>query len=210
MQERVLLDEEIGRIESRLKMMLPWLDNCYGRAERRKNVAIEDDGYVVDNSNPRKTYYYPAVYVKDGEYLNLMPSDRRKNMCFFKVDGAQTIGGEGRSFSLKAKMSVIFWVNLKDIFGDGDYRWTENVKYDILSALKSCRNITLETVYEDTEDVWNGYTMRDCLDFTMSPWYSVRVDFELSTTQKCRKMPEPEPEPTKGSFNEDFNQDFDK
>lgn len=210
MQERVLLDKEIDRVGRHLVRLVPWIENCYGRAERRKTVAIEEDGYVVDNSNPRKTYYYPAVYVRDGEYLNLMPSDKRRNMCFFRVDGAQTIGGEGRSFVVKANMSVIFWVNLRDLYGDEDYHWTENVKYDVLSALKSCRDVRMTAVYEDMEEVWDGYTTRDCIDFMMSPWYGLRVTFELKSEQTCRRIPRPEPEPKHGSFNEDFNEDFDK
>lgn len=206
MQEKRLFDARIDAVRERLQSELKWLDNAYGRVEIRKRLLTSAQGErdTAQYGKDAKTYYYPHYYVGENEYKNLMPSDSSENMCFFYLEGRQSVTSYGISFILKGTVEVVFWVNLQTIFGDTDYRWSENIKNEILFALSGCGGVKVLAVYDEPERVYERFTLRDCIDFTMSPYYAIRVECEMEAAQACR----PTQQEVVGSFDDSYDESY--
>lgn len=180
MQEKRLFDKEISDILAVLGNKLSWLTNPYGRVERRRSVKFNK------NRTAQTTYYFPAFYTSNGEYLNLLPSDSRCNTCFFYINDAQNVDDNAMAVSLKATANVIFWVDMRTIYDDEDGRYTENVKNDILSALRTCPKVETKRIFEQPENVYKDFTIVDVpTEFTMAPYYAVRFELTLIARQTC-------------------------
>ena len=76
----VLLDLVLQNIQETLLAKIDWLDYAFGRAY--KNVKYENDG---------RKYIYPAVYVNDGEYIDMTPNDNLGNFTWFDIYDPQIV-----------------------------------------------------------------------------------------------------------------------
>lgn len=206
MQELRLFDYTISRVQNRLQSRLPWLRHCYGRVERRKGerkVTVENAQY---NGVRKQTFYYPHLYLGNGDYKNLMPSNEHEDMCFFYLDGRQTVKQYGRFPQVESTVNAVFWVDMRNIFGDDEGRYTENVKEEILMALNGCEGVRVDAIYEECEKVYEKFTYRDCVDFCMSPYYAVRFECTMAAEQGCVQTT---PRRT-GSFDDSYDDSYEK
>lgn len=97
--------------------------------------------------------------------------------------------------------AIIFWYDLRDIAGDQDFLYTEEVKNQIITTLSSAGilktngSLRIYTVYEDFENIYRGYTLSKVYNeylykgediqaydkqYFMYPYAGLRVEFELT------------------------------
>ena len=185
--DKRLFDLAIDKVNVVLERHLSWLEKAYGRTVRRGATKIDSR-----TSNPSKgreqLYYYPSLYKEDGEYMNMLPSDSRKNVCFWQVHDAQTVDDNMTFPRLTAKVSCIFWVKLTDIYAEADYEYTENIKEDILDALKVAPYVNVKKIYEEPKNVFSDYAVSEVpVQFQMFPYYSIKVEMEMTVQMGCRE-----------------------
>lgn len=176
--DKKLFDKAIDIINERLERELRWLKKAYGRTVKRTTVK-EEVGKKV-------SYNYPSLYKGNHEYENMLPSDSRRNVCFWNVQDEQTVDAQMQFPRLTAKVSCIFWVKLTDIFAEVDYAYTEHIKEDVLNALHTCPYIVIKKVIEQPDNVFKEYTVKDVpVQFLMFPYYALRVEMEMKVQAGC-------------------------
>src|SRR5574344_78571 len=148
-----LFDTSITSIGDSLMKSLHWINTNYGRTERRKTEKLE--------RNKTTSYYYPAKYTGNGEYINTLPNDTSKNSVFFSVEDAQEFVSTNAYAVLKGRVNAIFWVDLRTIFPNVELSNTEEIKDEIIFAFSKCPNVELLNIYEQPDNVFNKYTIKD-------------------------------------------------
>lgn len=150
----VLLDLVLQNIQETLLAKIDWLDYAFGRAY--KNVKYENDG---------RKYIYPAVYVNDGEYIDMTPNDNLGNFTWFDIYDPQIVelGTRGAPvFSYSG--ALVLWCNQESIFGNSDFVYLEELKQQILEVLQSPGILSYGKVlplrvYDRFENIYKGYTI---------------------------------------------------
>jgi len=179
-----LVDKALGEIQTGIAAKLPWLDKVFGRVETMRRVK---DG---------KTQTFPAVYVGDNEYLDLMPDGHIGNYCFFVTDdlGKKVLNIGGANVLVKMPISVIFWWDYRTAFPD-DVNTSNsiNVVSLVLDAFQgiTTRKSSLRVTgwSDDAKQIYKGFTNTDYYQgatsrevrqqFLMRPYGGVRIDFLL-------------------------------
>ena len=176
-----LLDKAIKEIQTQLST-LSWLDKAFARAYK----AVEErDG---------KKFYYPEIYVGNGEYLSMMPNDNMDSYCFFDRRDPDYVEDDGvniGAFSLiRSTVSIVFYWNLERIDSTKTYRYGELLKKDILGILH--RGLTLgpivkvNAIYEDIEKVFEGYTIdASKTQLFKHPWQGMRFECTITYREEC-------------------------
>lgn len=161
-----LMDNPIAEINQLLKAKLPWLQNAFGRANK-----------LVKKLND-KDFFYPGVYNGNSEYLNVMPGEYNGNFSFFYITGYQKIETFRPWTKIAGNVSLIFFVNLDTIFPDNDIRHTEELKDEIIRALKTNKSkLELVEITENPEEVYKEFSFREIdYQYQMHPYFCIRFN----------------------------------
>lgn len=182
-QTPYLHDKVINEVCEALTTNLPWLDVTYGRCER-----------LVKKENDGKRYYIPAIYKKCENYESLLPDDRKGCYSFFVMREPQTVSQQVQNeVRIKSPFSLIVWVDMRRVerkMNMPDNRNTEYIKEQVLSVLNTALtrkgSITVESIYERAENVFQGFTLDEVKNqFLMSPFAGFRFDGTMIVTNDC-------------------------
>ena len=182
-QTPYLHDKVINEVREALATNLPWLDVTYGRCER-----------LVKKENDGKRYYVPAIYKQCENYESLLPDDKRGCYSFFVMREPQTVSQQVQNeVRIKSPFSLIVWVDMRRVerkMNMPDNRNTEYIKEQVLSVLNTALtrkgSITVESIYERAENVFQGFTLDEVQNqFLMSPFAGFRFDGTMIVTNDC-------------------------
>ena len=182
-QATYLHDKVINEVREALATNLPWLDVTYGRCER-----------LVKKENDGKRYYVPAIYKQCENYESLLPDDKRGCYSFFVMREPQTVSQQVQTeVRIKSPFSLIVWVDMRRVerkMNMPDNRNTEYIKEQVLSVLNTALthkgSITVESIYERAENVFQGFTLDEVQNqFLMSPFAGFRFDGTMIVTNDC-------------------------
>ena len=182
-QAPYLHDKVINEVREALATNLPWLDVAYGRCER-----------LVKKENDGKRYYIPAIYKKCENYESLLPDDRKGCYSFFVMREPQTVSQQVQNeVRIKSPFSLIVWVDMRRVerkMNMPDNRNTEYIKEQVLSVLNTALtrkgSITVESIYERAENVFQGFTLDEVKNqYLMSPFAGFRFDGTMTVTNDC-------------------------
>lgn len=157
----VNLDGQIFRLQQ-VFQPVEWLEYAFGRTWAAYRIK-ERKGTII----------YPNVYVGNGEYESMLPNDRYKSYCYFiPRDGLRrhqytAIPKTSRN-SFKSALDIAFYFNLKKINPTANYVHTENLLLDVLQALRSVNNYSVDEIFYEPRNVFEGYT----IDFVETQYLS--------------------------------------
>lgn len=178
----VNIDRPIQALQQSLAT-LPWLAKSFGRSF---------ESFRKDSAN--KVWTYPEVWQGAGiDLLNAMPNDNLNSQSFFKVeDPIEVIDYEPNRYSkMKARVSIIFWFNLKLIDPDLDYRYVELLKGQAQrviteSAQTHDSSFAITRIWETAVEVFRGYTMDLFTDQALvHPFGGFRFETALTFNEDC-------------------------
>lgn len=184
----VMLDRVIGEIQKGLIEGLPWLDAAFGRSQKLVKT-IDGKRYVTPN------VYCGGLEGKGkNDYLEVSPDSNIGNFSFFVIHDPETIATfPGQPAEIKAPFSLIFWFDLRTIYGSDTNRNTELIKAQILKILNgrtpwhlSGGRILINKSYERAENIYNGFTLDENFNqYMMHPYGGLRLDGVLEFTEYC-------------------------
>ena len=176
----VLFDKGSREMATVLSSRLDWLDNAYGKAERRVEQVDE------------VAYSFPAVPVGIKEYLRLMPDDSLGNFCFFDFVDPAAIDRQSKHLVRASSLcGVVFWGDLRSVYpSDAANRTLENVKREVLSVLEQYSTPTtrfsVQSIAERAENIYPGYTARELHNqYLMRPYFGFRINGLMTVSQNC-------------------------
>lgn len=184
----VMLDKAIGEIQIALADGLPWLDAAFGRAQK---LVKEINGRRIATPN---VYCGSSQGCGTNDYLDVSPDSFKGNFCFFVVDDPQNIGWEPNAeMEQRAPFSIIFWFDLRRVFGALNNRNTEYMKAQILDILNGrsgwlMRNgsIRINKCYEQAINIYRGFSLDECDNqFLMHPFAGFRFEGEIKVDTPC-------------------------
>lgn len=179
-----LFDKVIRELQQALKEGLPWLENSFGRVERR-----------VTEVNERRLYV-PAIYQQDGQYGIMLPDDRLGCYSFFVMhDPQEVLNRMQTEVRIKSPFSLIVWVDMRRVekkMRMPDERNTEYVKEQVLSVIETASkrkgHISINRIYERAENVFDGFSLDEVNNqFLMSPFAGFRFYGEMIVTNDCNQ-----------------------
>lgn len=170
------VDRAIYQAQVQLAALLPWLQVIYGRAYRQLKKEI--------NKNVRVGYdehYFPETWGKNREVVNCMPNANVASQVFFVVrdptESAEDVEPFANQIVMRSPVSVIFWANLQLINSGKVYRYTEELKKDILFALTRVPTFEFSGVIERFENVLDSFTITDTYkQYSKPPYVAFRID----------------------------------
>lgn len=164
---------------------ITWLDKSFGRAWEFKET-LPTDG---------KNITVPKVFIgqtngKEGEYHNVLPNDFLKSQSFIRARGSEEWTEFNRNGgSMKSRpVSVILWVNLKEIDVSKNYIFTEELKSDVEEILRSNPyTLSMDNYFDErVQDIFDGYDIVDeTTQYLMYPYAGMRFDLTLTFPEPC-------------------------
>lgn len=161
---------------------LAWLDRSFGRCF---------DSFHKFNG---KTTSYPEVWQGlDKDLLNVLPNDNLKSQSFFKVEEPIEVAEHvpyGYSM-MRARVSVIFWFNLKEIDPSIDYRYIELLRGQAQRIITNCTfspdsKIEILRIWDKAENVFRGYDLsQKPQELLTHPYGGFRFECELRYREDC-------------------------
>lgn len=184
-----MLDYAIGQIQQGLTQNLKWLDVAFGRAQKLAKVLPTGRRIATPN-------VYCGGWNGHGpnDYIEVSPDSHIGNFCFFWIDDPQTIDWVRNSeMTQRAPFSLIFWLDLRKVFGNTTTRNTEFLKAQILEVLNGragwiMRNgsIVINQCYEQAENIYRGFNLDEVDNqFLMHPYCGFRFDGEITIDMPC-------------------------
>ena len=179
-----LFDKVIRELQQALKEGLPWLENSFGRVERR-----------VTEVNERRLYV-PAIYQEDGQYGIMLPDDRLGCYSFFVMhDPQEVLNRMQTEVRIKSPFSLIVWEDMRRVekkMRMPDERNTEYIKEQVLSVIETASkrkgHISINRIYERAENVFDGFSLDEVNNqFLMSPFAGFRFYGEMIVTNDCNQ-----------------------
>lgn len=184
----VMLDRVLGEIQRGLTGGLDWLDAAFGRCQR---IVKTIDG---------KRYITPNVYCGGlegkgkNDYIEVSPDSHIGNFSFFVIHDPQIVDTfAGQPAEIKAPFSLIFWFDLRTIFGSDTNRNTELIKAQIMKILNGRTawhlqggRIIINKTYEQAQNIYSGFTLdENDNQFLMHPFGGLRFDGIIEYTEYC-------------------------
>lgn len=178
--EPKLFDRCIQDLQKSLGVRCPFLTHVFGRCER-----------LAKDVNGRRVYS-PNVYAGRDEYILLTPDNTQLgNYCFFvREDPEQVVANFGVLNRMRAPFSLTVWVDMRTM-EDGDERNVYRVDEMVMDGIGTAGalrhgGIEISRVYHRAESVFEGFTLDEVDNqFLMSPYYGIRVQFELWVDEDC-------------------------
>lgn len=161
---------------------IPWIEASFGRAWK-----------VSRMNEMKKPEYYPEVWQgADKDLLNVMENDNLAAHSFWYVADPANVQdwNNGLYSRIERTVHLIVLFNLKRIDPNLTYRFTEELKRDILDKLRTTRlssaTLTINRVFEDPNQVFNGFTIKETENQTfVHPWGGFRFECLLNYTESC-------------------------
>ena len=173
----ILLDAKIAEIQTALSG-ISWMTYSLARAYRH---AMDTDGGRV---------YYPAAYQGDGiDYYNCFPNDNiAKAQSFVYVRQPQRFVDGTLGFdTYQADISIIVFFKLKAIRSTNLYHFTEELKYDIATALDAIDSLKINEVFDDVESAYADFTISHIeSEFLKESYGALRFDCEVEYSNNCK------------------------
>ncbi|GGG97310.1 hypothetical protein [Pedobacter zeae] len=168
---------------------IPYIERSFGRAMIFKENI---NGNVVT---------LPKVYQGEKEYYNPLPNGNFIASTFILATGPE----ECEDFSqfednfFTRKVALVFWGNLRQIDPAKDYIFLEEIKNDVLNAIRYCKGFKSYDSYIDEKysEVFKEFTSyissqsRDTSNteidtqYLMYPYSGFRMNLTLTYTQPC-------------------------
>lgn len=182
----VLLDRAIANIQQKLSS-ITWLSAIYGRAFRFEEQVPEVGRVVYPKSFSGQT-----LNKRDANYTPLVPNDTLQSYCFFyPIDNDSIVNdwdySRGSNNIFKRDLALIFWVDLQKIDPLKNYVHTENLRLDVMNALKGLNRLQVKN-YEDRnfKEVFKEFDfqkMTDRLNLRY-PYSGMRFEFSISYDER--------------------------
>jgi len=170
-----LIDLALLEIQEGLIASLPWLNVAHGKAKAIK--SLKNNVEIVG----------PAVYVGKAEYLPVFPDVHQGCFSFFSVKDGEEVQSESLgNYRFTSEVGLIFWFDFRKIYPlEWQERTIDNVKFDIITAIKSLRlrrsTLILSRTWEKGENIYREYTDREIKNqFLMRPYGGLRFDFDIT------------------------------
>ena len=183
----VMLDRVIGEIQQGLVDNLPWLDAAFGRAQR---LTKQIQGNTVITPN-----VYCGGWNGHGEndYIEVSPDSKIGNFAFFEVDDPQTVGEGPWARKIETGYAIVFWFDLRRVYGEASNRNVEYLKAQVLHFLNgrygwrlSAGRIGVTNIYDRVENIYRGYSLSEIDNqFLMHPFAGFRVEGTLEFDEEC-------------------------
>ena len=186
-ENAVMLEKTIGEIQNGLVNSLPWLDVAFGRAQR---LTKEQNG---------KRIITPNVYCggwdghRPNDYIEVSPDSKIGNFSFFEIEDPQTLEAATWYRQVTAPFGLIFWFDLRRVYGVADNRNTEYLKAQVLRVLQGLEGwhlsdgrVVVNRIYERVENIYRGYSLSEIDNqFLMHPFAGFRLDGVLEYNELC-------------------------
>lgn len=181
------LDKAIQAIQLKLGE-LNWVEKIYGRAflEKEKKYPNESNNRVTDFDGNRPTeIVYPMIYGVNQEPLNVMPNDLLKSQIFFLANDPETYDNYEplvERGATQKQISIIFWGNLNKINPAKKYRFTEELKNDVIQILlNKCPSFVMTEIYEEHDEVFRDMTLLETYrQYLKYPYTGFRINGTLN------------------------------
>lgn len=180
-QSPILFDRLMQSIQKGLLDKLTWLNNAYGRSFTLETTTAD-----------ARSVKFPAVYIGAGDYLSMFPDDNLGSYSFFEIYDPQTLDAKSKTTKIQnAKGAIVFWIDMSRIFADNAFLHIEEIKNDILMALRSIRlepgdRMELLELYESPKNVFKGYNISQIEgQYLTYPYYGLRIEVSLNTEVLC-------------------------
>lgn len=185
--DAVMLDAVLAQVQQGLKENLPWLDVAFGRSQRLQKIV------------KGKKIICPNVYCGgwrghgENDYIEVSPDSLIGNFSFFEIEEPQVLEPATWARTIKAPFGLVFWFDLRKVYGEEANRNTEYLKAQILNVvngrsgwhLKHGR-IVLNKCYERAENIYRGYNLSEIDNqFLMHPFAGFRFDGVLEFDELC-------------------------
>lgn len=185
----VMLDEIIGNIQQALVANLGWLDAAFGRAQRLTKILPTGKRIVTPN-----VYCGGLDGHGKNDYIETSPDSKIGNFSFFLIDDPQQLEWEPNvEMTQKAPFALIFWFDLRRVFGTESNRNTEYLKAQILELLNGrsgwlLKNgaIRINKCYEQAQNIYRGFSLDEVDNqFLMHPFAGFRFEGEIKVDMPC-------------------------
>ena len=185
------IDFAIQRIQVYLTN-LSWIEKIFGRATIQRR-QIQEAGR---RSSGEETF--PEVWGKNREPFNVMPNDNLKAYVFFIAHDP----GEYQDYDFaipqvyaQQRISIILWCNLELLDNTNQYRYSENLKKQVLQILNNVPKLQLTRHYEQYDEVLKEFTLTDNYKrYLKPPYYGLRIDgllsYNMFDENVCGSVPE--------------------
>lgn len=187
MANAVMLDRVIGELQQGLANELPWLDAAFGRCQRLTKMM---NGKRIITPN-----VYCGGWRGHGanDYIEVSPDSKIGNFCFFEVEDPQTIDAGPWARSIRVPYSLIFWFDLRRVYGEATNRNIEYLKSQVLYFLSGRGGwrlrqgrVTVARIYDRVENIYRGYSLSEIDNqFLMHPFGGFRIDGEIEYDEEC-------------------------
>ncbi len=173
------VDAIASAINARLSSDLDWLTTAYGVVEKKGKQDAKG-----------KDVFYPAIYVGDNEYHNLMPDEHLGNYSFFELkDPVKITGyGLGQPLKIEANLSLVVWFDFNTVYSSAtmDNSNVRSVRKLVTDSLKGSINgvsVMIGEIYYKGENVYKGYSFDQVENqYFERPYGGFRID--LTTIYK--------------------------
>ena len=178
-----LADVLISAICAGLESKLSWLDVAFGRAER---ITKEING---------KKYLLPVIYNEESpfvnEYTSLSPDSQIGNFSFFWMMDPQILEWRPRiRGNFRDPFALIFWVDLRKVYGKLNDRNIYNIEDEVLKVLNSITlptgSLSINKIYHLPEQIYREFSLESVENqFLMHPYAGFRLEGDLYYEQPC-------------------------
>jgi len=181
-----LLDVEFTALSTALEA-ITWLDKAYGKVSKQYIYKEKIDTRGVNNQFfSYKDLAYPAVRVNNKDYINLFPNEKLGNYSFFHVFGQQKIDEQPPRFRHTVDFSIIFFWDYRTAYNDDNGYSIENIKSDVLEALKIHPSVRVTSWEEDPVSVYRGFDARETeVKHYMYPYGILRLNATLRYSDRA-------------------------
>lgn len=185
--DAVMLDRVLASIQAALADGLPWLDAAFGRAQRVTRMV---DGKRIVTPN-----VYCGGWKGHGpfDYTEVSPDSKIGNFSFFEIEDPQTIDAGPWDRTIKTPFGLVFWLDLRRVYGTETNRNLEYLKAQVLRLLAGrtgwhlpSGRIVTARIYDRVENIYRGYTLSEIDNqFLMHPFAGFRIDGLLEYDELC-------------------------
>ena len=126
----VMLDAVLAQIQHGLINNLNWLDVAFGRCQRlQKNI----NGKRIISPN-----VYCGGWNGHGsdDYIEVSPDSHIGNFSFFEIEEPQTLETGPWARSVTAPFALLFWFDLRKVYGEPSNRNTEEFSSTVVSSAR--------------------------------------------------------------------------
>jgi hypothetical protein len=179
------LELRIQNLQTYLSDNITWIEYFFGLADRLTRQSGED------------TVVFPAAWIENKtDPFDCLPSDVY-NFCFWTAEDVAEIE-YADEFAIRKDnlvtqdVSVIFFVNLKDISSTVSYNVTRSAcRNELMNVLNSVKGIDAffrveEYIENDIEEIYSGFSF-EAIDNNKKelPFWAIRINGKLSYRPDC-------------------------